>query len=269
MVDDGSNEPNEEVIKSIPDPRIKYVRHSVNRGASAARNTGIKIAKGEYVAFLDSDDEWLPDKLGLQLKYLKSKRNDIIAGCTGFVRIRDAHKKEYRPPATGQWQRSLLKKCGLGPGSTLMATRTAFEKTGLFDEEMIRLEDWDWLLRYTENYHFACLSTPLAKIHLGKAPSASLVESSMQYFIGKHRKRIYRYGRLYGRKVLALRYLELASYWYRENKFSKGHLYFLKAFSMNPFQRIGTYLILWDSMMGSQLSPLATKAKEKVDSMLG
>ncbi len=63
IVDDGSIDNTEDVVKSLNDPSIRYTRHDQNRGGSAARNTGIKMARGEYVAFQDSDDEYLPEKV--------------------------------------------------------------------------------------------------------------------------------------------------------------------------------------------------------------
>jgi len=63
VVDDGSSDPTAEVIATFADPRIYYLRHEKNRGAAAARNTGIEASQGDYVAFLDSDCEWLPKKL--------------------------------------------------------------------------------------------------------------------------------------------------------------------------------------------------------------
>ncbi len=63
VVDDGSSDHTGEVVATFADPRIHYLRHEKNRGAAAARNTAIKTAQGEYIASLDSHDEWLPEKL--------------------------------------------------------------------------------------------------------------------------------------------------------------------------------------------------------------
>lgn len=68
IVDDGSTDKTEEVVKDFKDERVRYIRREKNKGGSAARNTGIKAARGEYIAFQDSDDEWLPEKLEKQMK---------------------------------------------------------------------------------------------------------------------------------------------------------------------------------------------------------
>jgi glycosyltransferase involved in cell wall biosynthesis len=82
IVDDGSTDNTREIIESINDPRIIYI-YQDNTGASASRNTGIKNAKGEYVAFLDSDDSWLPDKLEKQIKFIQN--NPQIDICGGWI----------------------------------------------------------------------------------------------------------------------------------------------------------------------------------------
>ncbi len=71
IVDDGSKDNTEEVIKNIDDNRIRYIKHNINRGSSAARNTGIENSKGKYIAFLDSDVIWLRDKLEKQINIFK------------------------------------------------------------------------------------------------------------------------------------------------------------------------------------------------------
>jgi glycosyltransferase involved in cell wall biosynthesis len=70
VVDDASTDNTEEVVRNLRDRRIRYLRHEKNRGGSAARNTGIRAAWGQYIAFQDSDDEWLPEKLKKQMEVL-------------------------------------------------------------------------------------------------------------------------------------------------------------------------------------------------------
>jgi len=72
VIDDCSTDSTKKILQSFSDKRIIYVRHLYNQGAAAARNTGIKIAKGKYIAFQDSDDEWLPKKLEKQMKVFKT-----------------------------------------------------------------------------------------------------------------------------------------------------------------------------------------------------
>jgi glycosyltransferase involved in cell wall biosynthesis len=73
VVDDSSNDETSGVVSGIADERIKYIKFSKNKGVAAARNAGIKESCGDYIAFLDSDDQWLPDKLKLSLEVFKNK----------------------------------------------------------------------------------------------------------------------------------------------------------------------------------------------------
>lgn len=73
VADDASTDDTAEIIKTFKDDRIRYIRHESNAGAAAARNTGIKASRGEYVAFQDSDDEWLPEKLEKQMAWRFSR----------------------------------------------------------------------------------------------------------------------------------------------------------------------------------------------------
>ena len=70
VVDDSSEDDTKAVVETLKDPRIRYICHDENRGAAAARNTGIRVSRGEHIAFLDSDDEWLSKKLELQIDAL-------------------------------------------------------------------------------------------------------------------------------------------------------------------------------------------------------
>jgi glycosyltransferase involved in cell wall biosynthesis len=98
VIDDDSTDNTREVIKEFQrkDKRIKYIKHGKNKGGSAARNTGIREAKGKYIAFQDSDDEWLSGKLEKQIKMFKKAPLEIGVIYTGFWRIEE-DKKEYIP----------------------------------------------------------------------------------------------------------------------------------------------------------------------------
>jgi glycosyltransferase involved in cell wall biosynthesis len=251
IVDDGSLDNTGSFIKNINDNRIIYIRHDFNKGVSAARNSGIKISKGDYIAFLDSDDEWMPEKTAIQLGGLLKNNSNIIAGCTGHYKKNNSQSLKFQPPNNIFWFKWLLFQCLLSPGSTLMASRKAFEEAGYFDEKLTRFEDWDWLIRYTENFPFIPIREPLAVVHLGKPPKAHVVEDSAMVFIQKNKEKFYSFGSWHGRKVMARRFLDIGLHWLRENNFKKGSFFILKGLMYFPFQP--PYLFLRKIMELKQL----------------
>jgi len=94
IVDDGSTDNTEEVVGNFNDERIRYIRHEKNRGEATARNTGIKLARGEYIASQDSDDEWLPEKLAKQIELLENASPEVAVIYTGFWKAEN-HRRTY------------------------------------------------------------------------------------------------------------------------------------------------------------------------------
>jgi O-methyltransferase/8-demethyl-8-(2,3-dimethoxy-alpha-L-rhamnosyl)tetracenomycin-C 4'-O-methyltransferase len=152
VVDDASDDRTEERLGMIRSPLLQVIRHAQNRGAAGARNSGIEAARGDFIAFLDADDEWLPNKLTVQLPQLLSAPAHTAVSCTGAMMhlLDHARQLEIHPTDTPDWHRRLLLGCDLSPGTTLLALRSVFEKLGLFDVALRRFEDWDWLIRYTK-----------------------------------------------------------------------------------------------------------------------
>ncbi|MCP3460035.1 glycosyltransferase family 2 protein [Bradyrhizobium sp. CCGUVB23] len=104
VVDDASTDSFDRDAIAAIDPRIRVIRHETNRGGGAARNTGIDAARGELIAFLDSDDRWLPDKLKLQLSQTWERRFESVFAC-GNARLEAGTKKNIfnsRPPHEGE-----------------------------------------------------------------------------------------------------------------------------------------------------------------------
>lgn len=101
IVDDASKDNTEEVIRAIGEPRIRYIRHQTNGGADKARNTGVAAATGEYVAFLDSDDVWLPNKIELQLAAIQNHPEAEKAVC--YTQVKDDRgDKVFIQPSRGK-----------------------------------------------------------------------------------------------------------------------------------------------------------------------
>ena len=134
VVDDGSQDKTCEVIEQIlnKDQRIRLIRHQKNKGAQAARNIGIKAAKGEWIAFLDSDDQWLPESLELRLKVAR-KENVPVVYSQAYIIYPGPEKKIYGVRAlSGSVHKQLL--LGEGPMfQSLLVKKYALEQIGYLD----------------------------------------------------------------------------------------------------------------------------------------
>ena len=163
VVDDGSTDSPESTVKSGCLSNAKLIRHPHNRGAEGARNTGIATAFGRFVAFLNSDDMWRPDKLAQQMEALQRAAANEKACATGYILHKGKRNLTICPSLQGgQFQTEILYGCTISPGTTLVIGRFTFDSVGRFDENLDRLEDWDWLLRFAEFYDIAFVSKPLA-----------------------------------------------------------------------------------------------------------
>jgi glycosyltransferase involved in cell wall biosynthesis len=151
IIDDYSNDNTQEVVKSLNNDKIKYIKQDKNRGACAARNIGIKLAKGEYIAFLDSDDEWLPEKIEKQIKFLKTNNADIVF-CS-YVCYVD-NKKLIIPNKkidTNVLYEKLLYGNFITTGSILGKAK-CFNDVN-FDLNLPRFQDWDLVINMTQKYN--------------------------------------------------------------------------------------------------------------------
>lgn len=130
--------------------KVKYIKHQQNKNASAARNTAILNSNGEYIAFLDDDDYFLPSKISEQLRLLK-ENPDCDMVCTNYTK--QYKNKTYKigslkNQAKGDFTDLILSgKIDLCGGSTLLVKRSVVSKIGGFDESFIRHQDWEFMLR--------------------------------------------------------------------------------------------------------------------------
>lgn len=190
VVDDASTDGTESFIKQSY-PYVTYIKHKINKGAAAARNSGICYAKGKYVAFLDSDDEWLPAKITHQLKLLETEQSyhlKVRASFTAYTLVYPNQREQlvvYRKPV--DWFSFFLKGCFISPGTTLMVDRSVYDEIGLYDETLKRLEDWDWLLRYSQQYGFVFTNENCARIYLRASHADSaVIQGSLERLVQKY-----------------------------------------------------------------------------------
>jgi glycosyltransferase involved in cell wall biosynthesis len=214
VVDDGSTDRTvTTLIAGCNDSRLRLLRHDANRGAAAARNTAIRATQAEFVAFLDSDDEWDANKLELQLDRLDRASADTLVCCTGYWMVRSRSREVVkRIPKRGKtWRDTLHVGCVLSPGSTAVIRRRAFDLHGLFDERLRRLEDWDWLLRYSARNDLIIVEEALARVHVSERMNATPVDDAARIMNAKHGPTMRQLGHLTAVRFKAALLLERAA----------------------------------------------------------
>lgn len=160
VVDDGSTD-NTAALLDAYGERINVIRRA-NGGVSAARNSGIRSATGEYIALLDSDDYWLPEKLAEQTAFFKSQPDALICQ-TEEIWIRNGKRvnpKKRHQKFSGMIFEKTLPLCLVSP-SAVMMRRSLIDEVGLFDESLPACEDYDLWLRISWKYPVYLIDTPL------------------------------------------------------------------------------------------------------------
>ena len=266
IVDDGSTDNTEDIIKKFQeqDKRVKYIRHEKNRGGSAARNTGIKNAKGEYIAFQDSDDEWLPKKLKNQMEVFKDAPLEVGVVYTGFLRIENG-KKNYIPSSwvikkEGNINKELLKG-NFVTTQSIVAREKCFEKVGMFDENLPRLQDWELVIRLSKYYNFKCIDEPLlVSYYTSDSISANndALIKAIELIITKHFTEFSKY-----KKILSRHYFGLGRILYLDGDLINGRRYFIKAIKKYPLN-IKYSLSYFVSFFGPRTFNKVTKIYHKL-----
>jgi glycosyltransferase involved in cell wall biosynthesis len=150
IVDDASEAAVTAATLGVSDPRIKIVRLDKRLGPSAARQAGIDRASGELIAFLDSDDVWLRDKIDAQVRCLEAAAAPTLTAVSCGWQVADVQRRisHCRMPVASDDVADFASGCWFSPGSTALLPRRAFDVVGPLDTELRRLEDLEWFLRF-------------------------------------------------------------------------------------------------------------------------
>ncbi|MCF6158763.1 MAG: glycosyltransferase [wastewater metagenome] len=242
VIDDCSNDGTQEVIRDFHDKRVQYIRHKVNKGEAGARNTGILNSNAEYIAFLDDDDAWLPEKLMLQVNLLKKCPPEVGGIYTSCIEIDGINKRT-------SWQRTATKRgyiyydmfienC-VGTPSTVIVRRECFKKVGLFDESLGFGTDYDMWIRISREFRFEYIKEPLVKYYVHNNRISSNLEIRI---IGMEKilKRYYRFFTLNRKGYSRFQRRLGVLYCYTGNN-KKGRRMLLNAILIYPFEIKGYF----------------------------
>jgi glycosyltransferase involved in cell wall biosynthesis len=249
VVDDASNDNTSEVVASFNDERINLVRHETNKGGSAARNTGILASKGDYIAFLDDDDEWFPDKLAKQIDILRSSPPEVGCVYTGYV---DVDRNTGRvigqqiPTKKGNLSKELSVENCLGSASSVLLKRECLKKVGLFDGSLPCSQDYDLWLRISNEFLFECVQAPLFKYSVHSNKISTNPKARSQGLAIMQQK--YGYSRI-SRKYFSDAYSDVGIMYCLSGNTQAGREAFLKAIKASPM-RVRGYSNLCLSLFG-------------------
>jgi len=239
VVDDGSTDDTLAAVQALAqtDDRVLYLRHETNQGAQAARNTGIQAARGQYIALLDSDDEWLPHKLEQQIRLYRQAGERTGVVYAGYLEVSDNGQRPRRhlPTIRGDIYPHLLASYGL-PILTLLIRRECLEKAGPFSVPIRAYQEWDLCIRLARHCEFDFVPECLAIYHLHSAPTISkdLLRSAWGYLdvVEAHRQEILQEC---GPAILSRHYVNAGQQFMLADQPALARQTFRQAVRINPF----------------------------------
>jgi glycosyltransferase involved in cell wall biosynthesis len=239
VVDDASTDDLTATLAKAHSARLRCITHSRNRGAAAARNTGIAAASGEFVAFLDSDDVWFPDKLAQQIAAMRDQPPEIVGHVCAYNCLRTGYSLRVIAPGWTllTFRRHQLLGCTCGPGTTLLCRRSIFAAIGPLDEELRRLEDWDWLLRLSEKgYRLLASPAALARVEVSSSTPGPAIVAALQRIRERHAPIVAGEGIVSRRIFRSTLHLEIAAAAFGERAYTRAFAAMLRSFLCYPLR---------------------------------
>jgi glycosyltransferase involved in cell wall biosynthesis len=238
IVDDCSTDRTREVVARTADSRVTYIRHDWNRGAQAARNTGVANSDGDLVAFLDSDDEWMSDKLALQVEKLLQSGPEVGMIYCGIRKV-DQHGRlmgDRIPRCRGHLYEELLKENIIGGMSVALIRRNVLQTVGTFDEGLLARQDVDMWIRIAALYQIDFVPEPLVVYRVHNDRISVNREARLQGFLYLCRKLQKELGTR--PRALANQYQSIARLYTQLGKTREARRYLMKSIRLNPRPKV-------------------------------
>jgi len=268
VIDDGSTDNTKEIVASYTqkDTRVQYVKQEHSGGAARPKNAGIQKAKSEYIAVLDSDDEWLPKKLEVQLQWFTNSKNPNlrVVGCNMVVvETKTGEESKYHIPRYKNVFRQLLLRDYLGSGSCMLYDKRIFQEVGLFDEHLKSGQDREMRVRIAQKYDIELANDYLVRYYIGHdnistALSSKDREQDEQYVFEKYKEYYLKDHKLWSEKI---RYDGTRRVLLGET--GKARQYFIASLRKNPlnFRSIISFIL---SLFGKRAYAAIAKYKMAV-----
>ena len=208
VVDDGSTDNTRAVLSEISDKRFRYI-YQENAGACAARNNGIEHAKGEYIAFQDSDDAWRPEKLEKQIEAMQYYNADICFCRMERHNYPENKEKFYPNIAEGivEYKELLLKS--LASTQTIIAKREVYNSV-MFDVKVKRMQDYDWMIRAAKHYSVCFIRDVLVDLYLQNDSITTFdynkIQQINEFFLEKYKNLCDEYPEFYAKRLERIAY---------------------------------------------------------------
>jgi glycosyltransferase involved in cell wall biosynthesis len=264
VIDDASEDQTQEVVNRFHDTRITYLHHEANRGEACARNSGIVNSKGEFIAFLDDDDSWLPDKLNLQVNMLNGSNAKIGLIYSGF-RVIDGKSKmilsDRIPDKRGEVYENILYGNFVGTPSTVILRRDCINKVGLFDRNIAYGLDHDLWIRIAKCYHFDCIRSSLVLYHRHEnrlSNNPAIKAKGLEDMVKKYGKHIIMKNKYYQNS-----YLSIGVQFCYNGDIRNGIKAFVNAIRVKPFN-IRNYFNLGCALFGAKNFRRMKSLKDKL-----
>ena len=248
VVDDCSTD-NTLSVLAFYGTKIRVIKNEVNSYVGYSRNLGVSLAKGEYVAFLDSDDKWLPNKLELQINWMK-KNNYEISTSAFYTYHKGSNSLQFkqRPYASILNFPDILYGIFIAPGSTLMLKRNLFIELLGYDISFRRLEDWDLLIRIFLKYKYiSFLNEPLSEIYASNEYTFNNLQKSGKKLFLSNYKLLFSVKYHYPVLLLVGILFEYFIASFRSKNYLKALLYFILfnflSLFKNPYYKIHLFAV--------------------------
>ena len=259
IIDDGSSDQTAVLVGSYEDARLRYIPLPERGGAGAARNHGLSVACGCWIAFQDSDDEWRSEKLALQVRATEEASPEVGVIYTNYQRAVSTRMISGIPSHRTFSNRFGLRSSRLDgnpqhtlargnfiPTQTAMVRKSCLQQVGGFDECLPRLQDWDLWLRLARNYTFIFINQPLVRIYPSPGSISSQpdhLENAFERILKKHEPQ-----RALYRSLQAQYHFALGDVAVHQGAIREGREHFNQALHLSP-----TNTAYWFAALAAQL----------------